>query len=58
MHSVSLQTCWLYSYAQISNTKARPTIIKVGIEFDETGQAMRLRRDESHVEGTMPVLVT
>lgn len=36
----------------------RPSFLKVNLEWDETGQTMRLRRGIIEVEGVMPVLVT
>lgn len=48
MHRVSLA----------SASKERPRMIKVVLEWDETGQAARLQRGLVHVDGIMPVLAT
>ena len=37
-------------------TQDKPSCVKVAIEHDETGQAMRVRQDACNVEGVFPVL--
>ena len=53
-------TCDICKHIVPANTlliKDKPACVKVSIEHDETGQAMRVRNDACNVEGVFPVLV-
>lgn len=43
---------------QLSCAQAKPHMLKVQVEWDETSQACRLHRDLIDVDGVMPALVT
>ena len=56
--SISLSWVRLFTiFLVLPLPEAKPSVLKLGLEFDETAQMARLKRGVIEVDGAVPVLV-